>query len=230
MPKKRVLLVEDEKGLLVSLSDRLLSEGYVVQGAADGRSGYETGLRQPFDLILLDLMLPDMDGMEVCRNLRRKGIRVPILMLTARGQLEDRVRGLKLGADDYLVKPFEPAELLARMEALLRRAANGSGDDEPGSYQFGPVQVDFARQEVLRDAAPIALLPREYNLLCYFVRHRNRVLTRTRLLDDVWGHRAIPMTRTVDVHVAGLRRKIEPDPRCPRYLLTVHHRGYKFVG
>jgi two-component system alkaline phosphatase synthesis response regulator PhoP len=203
---------------LVSLSDRLLSEGYVVQGAADGRSGYETGLRQPFDLILLDLMLPDMDGMEVCRNLRRKGIRVPI-----------RVRGLTLGADDYLVKPFEPAELLARMEALLRRAANGHGD-EPSSYQFGPVQVDFARQEVLRDAAPITLLPREYNLLCYFIQHRNRVLTRTRLLDNVWGHRAIPMTRTVDVHVAGLRRKIEPDPRCPRYLLTVHHRGYKFVG
>lgn len=230
-PKKRVLLVEDESGLLISLSDRLLSEGYCVQGVADGRSGYETALRERFDLILLDLMLPDMDGLDVCRNLRRRGIRVPILMLTARGQLDDRVRGLKLGADDYLVKPFEPAELLARMEALLRRSCAGCDADEaPDSYCFGPIQVDFARQEVLRERTPIALLPRQYQLLCYFIRHRNTVLTRDRLLDHVWGYDIIPDSRTVDVHVAGLRRKIEPDPRCPRYLLTVHHRGYKFVG
>ena len=231
VPKKRVLLVEDERGLLISLSDRLLSEGYFVQGASDGRTGYETGLRERFDLILLDLMLPDMDGLEVCRNLRRKGIRVPILMLTARGQVADRVRGLKLGADDYLVKPFEPAELLARMEALLRRSCAGrDAEPQPDSYCFGPIRVDFAREEVLRERIPVVLLPRQYQLLCYFIRHRDTVLTRGRLLDDVWGYDTVPESRTVDVHVAGLRRKIEPDPRSPRYLLTVHHRGYKFVG
>jgi two-component system, OmpR family, alkaline phosphatase synthesis response regulator PhoP len=230
MRKKRVLLIEDERGLMLALSDRLLCAGYSVQGAADGRSGYAMALSERFDLILLDLMLPDMDGFDICRDLHRSAVRAPILILSARGQLDDRVRGLKLGADDYLVKPFEPVELLTRMEVLLRRASRESSVEEFHSYRFGPIQVDFARQQVHREQAPIAVLPLEYRLLCYFIRNRDRVLTRSRLLDDVWGYDATPASRTVDVHVAGLRRKIEPDVRHPRYLLTVYHRGYKFVG
>ena len=230
MAKKRVLLVEDERVLALTLSDRLTREGYSMQGAANGRAGYETAVRECFDLILLDRMLPDMDGLEVCRDLRRQGVKVPILMLTARGQLEDRVRGLKLGADDYLVKPFEPAELLARMEALLRRTSCGMQEPESALYRFGSIEVDLARQEVRRERNLIDLLPLEYRLLCYFIRNRHTVLSRSRLLDEVWGYDAIPASRTVDVHVAGLRRKLEPAPSHPRYLLTVHHRGYKFVG
>jgi DNA-binding response OmpR family regulator len=228
--KKRVLLVEDEKLLSMTLSDRLTREGYCMQDAANGRAGYETAVREYFDLILLDRMLPDMDGLEVCHNLRRQGVKVPILMLTARGQLADRVRGLKLGADDYLVKPFEPAELLARMEALLRRTSPEGPVQQSTAYRFGPIEVNFVRQDVRREQNAIALLPLEYRLLCYFIRHRNTVVSRSQLLDEVWGYDATPNSRTVDVHVAGLRRKLEPLPRNPRYLLTVHHRGYKFVG
>lgn len=214
----------------MTLSDRLTREGYCMQGAANGRAGYEIAVREDFDLILLDLMLPDMDGLEICRNLRRRGAQVPILMLTARGQIEDRVRGLKLGADDYLVKPFEPAELLARMEALLRRTSREGPEQESASYRFGPIEVNFVQQEVRREHNAIALLPLEYRLLCYFIRHRNTVVSRSQLLDEVWGYDATPNSRTVDVHVAGLRRKLEPLPRHPRYLLTVHHCGYRFVG
>jgi DNA-binding response OmpR family regulator len=228
--KKRVLLVEDERLLSMTLSDRLVREGYFMQGAANGRAGYEMAVREDFDLILLDLMLPDMDGLDFCRNLRRRGAQVPILMLTARGQIEDRVRGLKLGADDYLAKPFEPAELLARMEALLRRASRNGPVQEFRAYRFGPIEVDFIRRDVRREQNSIALLPLEYRLLCYFIRHRNTVLSRSQLLDEVWGYNAAPISRTVDVHVAGLRRKLEPEPGNPRYLLTVHHQGYKFVG
>jgi DNA-binding response OmpR family regulator len=162
--------------------------------------------------------------------LRHEGVRAPILILTAWGRLEDRVRGFKLGADDYLVKPFEPAELLARMEALFRRPFELRPATEPESYVFGSVHVDFVREQVLRGQDPIVVLPLEYKLLCYFIQHRDKTLTRARLLDDVWGHSVMPMTRTVDVHVSGLRRKIETQPRYPRYLLTVHHRGYRFVG
>ncbi len=230
MINKRVLLIEDEVGLALSLSDRLMSEGYLVQGAATGRSGYAAAIRERFDLILLDVMLPDGDGFDVCLDLRRDGIHVPIVMLTARGQVDDRVRGLTTGADDYLVKPFEPVELLARMEALLRRASGQYSGDESNLFQFGAVRVDFTQQTVLRDQRALNLLPREYSLLRYFIRHRGTVLSRNQILDDVWGYEGMPLTRTVDVHVAGLRRKIEPDPRKPRYLLTVHHRGYKFVG
>jgi two-component system, OmpR family, alkaline phosphatase synthesis response regulator PhoP len=230
MRKKHVLIVEDDAGLLLSLSDRLLSEGYSVQGAADAQSAYERAAQERFDLILLDLALPDGNGFDVCRDLRHEGVRAPILMLTAWGRLEDRVRGFKLGADDYLVKPFEPAELLARMEALFRRPFELRPATELDSYVFGSIHVDFVREQVLRAHDPIVMLPLEFKLLWYFIQHRGKTLTRARLLNDVWGHGVMPMTRTVDVHVAGLRRKIETQPRHPRYLLTVHHRGYRFVG
>jgi len=228
--RKRVLLVEDEEGLLISLTDRLTSEGYDVQALADGHEGYERALQGSADLIVLDVRLPRRDGFDVCRSLRASGSTVPILMLTARGQLEDRVLGLKLGADDYLVKPFEPAELLARMEALLRRAAGSHRIRAADAYEFGEVRIDLAREQVWRNEVPVPMLPLEYKLLRYFIQHREVTLTRHQLLDEVWGYDAMPTTRTVDVHVAGIRQKIEPEPHRPRHLLTIHRRGYKFVG
>jgi DNA-binding response OmpR family regulator len=227
---KNILFIEDERGLSLTLSDRLTREGYRVTVASTGRAGYEKATLEQFDLILLDRMLPDMDGLEVCRRLRGQGSHIPVLVLTARGQLDDRVRGLKLGADDYLVKPFEPLELLARIEALLRRNSQGGKAQRPEPYRFGSIEVDFMQQHVQRDRHPIFLLPREYQLLCYFIKNRNEVLSRNRLLDEVWGCDSTPSSRTVDVHVACLRRKLELEPSNPRYFLTLHHRGYKFVG
>ena len=227
---KRVLLVEDELGLLIPLADRLRGEGYAVETATDGVAGLTCALRQPFDLILLDVMLPQKSGFDVCRDLRQQGVTTPVLMLTARGQVLDRVLGLKLGADDYLVKPFEPIELLARMEALLRRVPVAELADAPDRYQFGPVRVDFRRAEVMRAGVALELPPLEYKLLCYFIAKRGLTLSRNQLLDEVWGYDAMPTTRTVDVHIAGLRQKIEPDPRHPQYLLTIHGLGYKFIG
>jgi DNA-binding response OmpR family regulator len=228
---KSVLLIEDEEGLRVSLADRLASEGYDVYCAEDGEIGFTLATRECFDLIVLDVRLPLRDGFDVCRNLRRGGSTVPILMLTARAQLDDRVLGLKLGADDYVVKPFETVELLARMEALLRRTSGGARiNPSPEAYEFGGVRVDLIREQVSRQRIPLAILPLEYRLLRYFIQHRHVTLSRQKILNDVWGYDSAPVTRTVDVHVSGLRQKIEPDSRHPRYLLTVHRRGYKFVG
>jgi len=226
----RVLLIEDEVGLVVALTDRLQSEGYQVETAVDGQTGLARALGEPFDLIILDVMLPQMNGFDICRDMRGQGIKTPLLMLTARGQVVDRVLGLKLGADDYLVKPFEPIELLARMEALLRRVPASPPIPALDVYQFGEIRVDALRSEVTRNGAPIDLPPREYKLLCYLIRHRGATVSRNQLLDEVWGYDAMVTTRTVDVHVAGLRQKIETDPRHPRYLLTVHGLGYKFIG
>ncbi|MPZ20345.1 MAG: response regulator [Luteitalea sp.] len=227
----RILLIEDEPGLVLTLSDRLTREGYEVEAAHDGEEGFEKALAQSFDLIVLDVMLPRRNGFDVCRDLRQRGVETPIIMLTARGQVVDRVVGLKLGADDYLTKPFETMELLARIEARLRRAppkAATAVDNE--SYQFGDIRLDFRSAEVYRAEAKVEVSAREYQLLRYFIEHRGATLSRDRLLDEVWGYNAIPSTRTVDVHVAWLRQKIEPNPRHPQYLLTVHGLGYKFVG
>ena len=226
---RRILLVEDEPSLVLTVSDRLLAEGYEVEAAGDGEAALELAGAAPFDLVLLDVMLPGKDGFEVCRELRQRGLEMPVLMLTARGQVVDRVVGLKLGADDYLVKPFEMIELLARIEALLRRARSPRG--EPGeSYTFGDVRIDFRRGEVFRGGEPVALAALEYKLLVYFVQHRGELLTRDELLDKVWGYDAMPTTRTVDVHVAALRQKLERLPAQPEYILTVHRRGYRFAG
>ncbi len=226
---KRILLVEDEPGLVITLTDRLSSEGYSVETAADGESGLVRATEGPFDLVILDVMLPHKNGFDVCRDLRQRGSWTPVLMLTARGQVVDKVVGLKLGADDYLTKPFDMSELLARIEALLRRAPSPAGS-LVGSYQFGPVQVDFRRAEVERDSKLVELSAREFHLLPYFIEHRGATLSRDELLNEVWGYDAMPYTRTVDVHVAWLRQKIEPTPRHPQYILTVHGLGYKFVG
>jgi DNA-binding response OmpR family regulator len=223
----RILLVEDEPGLVLALTDRLRGEGYEVEAAGNGEEGLARALAGRFDLVILDVMLPRRGGFDVCRDLRARGVHTPVLMLTARGQLADKVVGLKLGADDYVVKPFEMAELLARVEARLRA---GTLLSSPSRYRFGDVEVDFRRAEVHRAGRPIEVSAKELQLLRYFVEHRGATLSRQELLDRVWGYNAMPSTRTVDVHVAGLRRKLEPDPREPRYILTVHGLGYKFVG
>jgi two-component system, OmpR family, alkaline phosphatase synthesis response regulator PhoP len=225
---RRILLVEDEPSLVVTLTDRLASEGYEVESARDGEEGLARALRGSFDLILLDVMLPRRDGFEVCRELRARGVEVPVLMLTARGQVVDRVVGLKLGADDYLTKPFETVELLARIEALFRRARSPAGP--AGTQAFGDVRIDFRRAEVFRGGQPVPLSALEFKLLAYFVQNRGALLTRDELLDKVWGYDATPTTRTVDVHVASLRQKLERNPARPELILTVHRRGYRFAG
>lgn len=229
MPTARILLVEDEPGLQLALSDRLEAEGYLVETVGDGEVALQRATEERFDLIVLDVMLPGRDGFDVARTVRQRGVQTPILMLTARGQVVDRVVGLKLGADDYLVKPFEVAELLARLEALLRRAPP-SAASRPTRFQFGDVIVDVRTAEVTRGGKPVELSAKEFHLLRYFVEHRGAVISREQLLSEVWGYEPTISTRTVDVHVSWLRQKLEPNPRVPQYILTVHGLGYKFVG
>ncbi len=225
---KRLLLIEDEPGLVLTLTDRLTREGYRVENSADGESGLERAAGEVFDLLLLDVMLPRRNGLDVLRELRKRGVDTPVIMLTAKGQVTDKVAGLKLGADDYVTKPFEMVELLARIEAKLRRVPATTHPSE--GYQFGDVRVDFRRAEVTRAGAPLELSAREFQLLKYFIEHRGATLTREELLNEVWGYNSMPSTRTVDVHVAWLRQKIEPNSRHPQYVLTVHGMGYKFAG
>ncbi len=225
----RILLIEDEPSLVTTLVDRLASEGYVVEAATDGVTGLERATVGPFDLIILDIMLPGRNGFDVCRELRHRGSQVPILMLTARSQSVDKVVGLKLGADDYLTKPFDVMELLARVEALLRRARTPVASSV-GSFVFADVQVDFLRGEVRREGRVVDLSALEFKLLAYLVEHRGRVLSREQLLREVWGYEAASYSRTVDVHVASLRQKLEADPPKPRFILTIHGRGYRFAG
>ena len=225
---KRLLLVEDEPGLVLTLTDRLSREGYAVESSADGESGLERAASSGFDLILLDVMLPRLNGLDLLRELRRRGNETPVIVLTARGQVVDKVVGLKLGADDYVTKPFEMMELLARIEAKLRRAPAPVRTAD--AYQFGAVSIDFRKAEVTRDGQPLELAAREFQLLRYFIEHRGATLTREELLNEVWGYNSMPSTRTVDVHVAWLRQKLEPVPKHPQYILTVHGLGYKFAG
>jgi two-component system alkaline phosphatase synthesis response regulator PhoP len=225
-----LLLVEDEPGLVMTLTDRLAAEGFDVDSATDAHSGLTKATSGQFDVILLDVMLPGGNGFDICRAVRQKGVQTPILMLTARGQVVDKVVGLKLGADDYLVKPFEMAELLARIEALLRRSATAAAATSSDSHRFGDVTIDFRRAEVTKNGVPVELSAREFKLLRYFIEHRGAALSRDELLNEVWGYNAMPSTRTVDVHIAWLRQKIEDNPRHPQLILTVHGLGYKFAG
>src|SRR6187455_2342160 len=209
-----------------------MAEGYEVESEGDAVRGLARGSTGTFDAILLDVMLPGGSGFDVCRTLRQKGVQTPVLMLTARAQVVDKVVGLKLGADDYLVKPFEMAELLARIEALLRRSSTSAipAGASPETYRFGDISVDFRRAEVTKGTQKLELSAREFKLLRYFIEHRGAALTRDELLNEVWGYNAMPSTRTVDVHVAWLRQKLEDNPRHPQYILTVHGLGYKFVA
>lgn len=225
----KILLVEDEQGLILTLTDRLQSEGFEIKTASDGESGLSLALNETFNLIILDVMLPKKNGFDVCRDLRQKNVETPILMLTAKGETFDKVLGLKLGADDYLTKPFEVMELLARIEALLRRSAN-THQNLVGTFKFGAVAVDFRRAEVLRENKSVELSALEFKLLQYLIEHRGEVLKRDELLDEVWGYDAMPSTRTVDVHVAWLRQKLEENPKYPQFIQTIHGLGYKFTG
>ena len=225
---KRLLLVEDELGLVMTLSDLLTAEGYEVETAGDGQTAQDLASQNDFSLIILDVMLPIKNGFDVCRDLRQQGVRTPALMLTARGQVVDKVLGLKLGADDYLTKPFEPLELLARVEALLRRVpVDQTGSVAP--FKFGSVTVDFRTTQVRFHGKLVELSAREYQLLCYFIRNIGTTLSRDQLLREVWDYEVEIQTRTVDVHVALLRQKLETDPRNPAHFLTVRGLGYRFV-
>jgi DNA-binding response OmpR family regulator len=231
---RRVLIVEDDEAMSVALRDGFSYEGYDVAVANDGEAGLRmasaTSETRP-DLILLDVMLPKMTGLDVCRQLRDGGNNVPIIMLTARGQEIDKVLGLKTGADDYITKPFGFMELLARAEAVLRRSIRAAGAAAPPElYRFGDVTLDFKRHEAKKGGVPIELSPREFQLLGFFIRHREEIVSRETLLDEVWDYNAIPFTRTVDMHIAKLRKKIEDDPSDPKHIVTVHRLGYKFTG
>ena len=222
-----ILLIEDEKALRTTLTDRLRTEGYVVESASDGLEGIDKATNQPFDLIILDVMMPRRSGLDVCRDIRAAGMAIPILILTVRNDTVDKVVGLKLGADDYVTKPFEAAELLARIEVLLRRVPIHSGH---GTFRFGSIHVDIRQNEVTRNGTPVYLTAREFQLLRYLVERTGKTVPRNELLRSVWGYGSDTLTRTVDTHVASLRQKLEENPKQPEFILTVSGVGYKFVG
>ena len=222
-----ILIVEDEPAMASGLRDNLEFEGYVVRMACDGEEALASAAESPPDLILLDLMLPRRNGLDVCRELRRRGLSVPIIMLTARSQETDKVVGLELGADDYVTKPFSVRELMARVHVQLRRIASEGSVEH---FRFGEIELDFKRHHAARGGRLLHLTAREFDLLRYFVRRRGETVSRDELLDKVWGMAAYPLSRTVDNHIAKLRQKIERLPADPEYLITVHGLGYKFLG
>jgi DNA-binding response OmpR family regulator len=224
---KKILIVEDDKAILRGLTDNLQQEHFDVSQATDGTKGFEMAKTARHDLVILDVMLPGINGFDICRQLRSQGIQTPILMLTGKGEETDKVLGLELGADDYLTKPFSIKELIARVKAILRRQTELRSPIETTS--FGTVHVDFKRQEATKGKKPIRLSAKEFQLLKYFVEHEGEVVTRPQLLDDVWGFDVTPTTRTVDNFILSLRKKIEADPSSPKHLRTVHTAGYKFV-
>ncbi len=223
-----ILVVEDEPNMVNGLRDNFEYEGYQVLTAMDGAEGLERALNESPDVVVLDVMMPKMSGLEVCKQLRAKRPSLPIIMLTARGQEVDKVVGLELGADDYVTKPFSIRELLARVKAVLRRSTALPKDQE--RYSFSDVEVDLRRCSVKRSAKGIELSSKEFELLKYFICHSGETLSRDKLLEDVWGYDNYPTTRTVDTHIVRLRQKLEPDPEQPRFFLTVHGIGYRFVG
>jgi two-component system alkaline phosphatase synthesis response regulator PhoP len=224
---EHILLVEDDQALRTALEIRLRAEGYVLDTALDGEEAFRKATNLPFDLILLDVMLPVRNGFDVCRDVRQKGMATPILMLTVRDQLVDKVVGLNLGADDYMTKPFDSAELIARVQALLRRVPVRTG---LGVYKFGSIQVNVARGEAIRDGKPIDLTRREFQLLCYLMERSGIAVPRSELLRSIWGYDTGAFTRTVDTHVGSLRRKLEEEPGQPQIIVTIANVGYKFQG
>lgn len=226
---RRILLVEDEPTLSLLLQERLVKEGYSVSPCQDGEQALMQALQEPIGLVVLDVKLPKKNGFDVCRELRHHGFNSPILMLTARSDVKDRIKGLKTGADDYLGKPFDVNELLARIEALFRRLNNAAPQLIDPVFCFGDLIVDMKKAEILRNGAPVVLTAKEFGLLRYFIANPNERLSRQTLLEQVWGYRQVLNTRTVDLHVAQLRQKLEPDPKHPRHILTIFRSGYKFV-
>jgi DNA-binding response OmpR family regulator len=225
---KKILIIEDEESILMPLEDNLKLEGYEVASAKDGQQGLAMATGQPYDLIILDIMLPKMDGFEVCRQLRQDRVMTPILMLTAKSQEVDKVLGLELGADDYMTKPFSSRELLARIKAILRRASEPlRGVD---AFRFGDIELDFISYEAKKGGRPVPLTALEFSLLHFLVQNRGRVVDRNEILDTVWGKEVYVDPRTIDKHVSLLRRKFEDDPQNPKYILGVRGVGYKFTG
>ncbi len=225
--KKRILFVEDDAPLRTTVGDRLRGEGYAVDTAVDGEDGFGKATSSVYDLIILDVILPYRSGFDLCRDLRQEAIATPILFLTARHQTLDKVIGFKLGADDYVTKPFEATELLIRVEALLRRVPRHSGQ---GMYDFGSIRVDLRHGEVTRDGRPISLSGREFQLLRYFIEHPGVTVSRAELLESIWGYSSGAATRTVDTHVARLRQKLNENSRQSEFIATVPGAGYKFLG
>ena len=223
-----ILLIEDEAAMAKGLRDAFEHHGYVVKAASDGETGLEMASNEQPDLIVLDVMLPGMDGFDACSQLRKRGVSVPILMLTARGEEVDKVVGLEIGADDYITKPFSARELLARVKAHLRRSTEKVSSLR--EYKFGDVKVDFQKFKVLRKGKPVDLTSTEFSLLQLLIEHRSDVVSREEILNKVWGYETYPDSRTVDSHILNLRQKLESDPHKPEYILTMHGMGYKFVG
>jgi DNA-binding response OmpR family regulator len=226
--KEKILIIEDEEDLVKGLKLNLQGEGYDVEWAFDGREGLLKAQEAAPDLIILDIMLPKMNGLEVCRELRQKNIGVPIIMLTAKGEEIDKVVGLEVGADDYLTKPFSIRELLARIKALLRRA-NRDEKSVPKVYRFGDVEIDFATFKIRRKGEEFELTSLEVEILKHLISHQGKVVTREALLDKVWGYDKFPTTRTIDNHILKLRKKIEDDPSHPRHIFSVYGEGYRFT-
>lgn len=226
----RILLIEDEPGLVMTLQDRLVDENYEVESANDGEEGFQKAKSDDFDVIVLDLMLPKKSGLDVCRDLRQAKVETPIIMLTAKGQVVDKVLGLKLGANDYMQKPFEMMELLARIEVQLRKKTSEKKSSANGIVAFGDTEINFQSIEVKKEGEKISLSSKEFQLLKFMIENEGVILSRDQLLNEVWGYDAVPSTRTVDVHIAWLRQKLEADSGYPKHILTVHGFGYKFVG
>ncbi|MBD3265975.1 response regulator [bacterium] len=223
----RILIVEDEPDMRRGLEDNLAFEGFETVSSGNGKEGLRLALKEPFDLIILDLMLPGMDGMDVCREIKQSGKSIPIVMLTARGSEGDKLNGFDVGADDYITKPFSLKELLARVKAILRRTQVQS--TEILSYQFDNVHLDFEKYLATKNNEPIELSPREFEILKLFIHNEGTIITREDFLQKVWGYKSVPTTRTVDNHIAKLRQKIEDDPDDPKHIITIHRMGYKFI-
>jgi DNA-binding response OmpR family regulator len=227
--KEKILVIEDEEELVKGLKLNLVFEGYDVIWALDGQEGFNKALKEAPDLVLLDIMLPKKDGLEVCRELRQRNVTIPIIMLTAKGGEVDKVVGLEIGADDYITKPFSVRELIARVKAHLRR-----GDKEeksaPSVYRFDDIEIDFIHFKVRRNGKEFDLTSLEVEILKYFVAHRGEVVTRENLLDKIWGYESYPSTRTIDNHILKLRKKLEEDPARAKYIFSVYGEGYRFMG
>src|SRR5271170_3646965 len=224
----KILFVEDEPAMVAGLRDNFEFEGYQVITAGDGVEGLQRAIAESPDLVILDVMMPRMSGLDVCKQLKSKRGSIPIIMLTARGQEVDKVVGLELGADDYVTKPFSIRELLARVKAVLRRTHTLPKDQD--SYAFGDVEVNLRSYQVMRGGQRIEFSSKEFELLKHFLCHSGETLSRDRLLDEVWGYENFPTTRTVDAHIVRIRQKLEPVPEHPRFFLTIHGVGYKFIG
>jgi DNA-binding response OmpR family regulator len=225
---EKILIIEDEESILMALTDDLGLEGYEIASAKDGLQGLEMAKQMRHDLIILDIMLPKMDGFEVCKQLRQAGVAIPILMLTAKSQEVDKVLGLELGADDYVTKPFSPRELLARVKAILRRVKGTQ--PEIDVYHFGDVEIDFKRHEVKKKGQPVYLTSLEFSLIGFLIKHKDQVLDRSAILDGVWGEDVYVLPKTVDTHVGHLRKKLEDDPANPKHIIGVRGTGYKFTA